>query len=136
MTREHEDQLTQERALVYWPTGLLGRCLDSITNPRRHRWNRYLRACKKIPKDSPVYGSTSFQKINDRRHEIIREMLPRGRRKEMKETPEYMALEDCAAAWACGQLTASRFIMRRQFQALCKKHPEMLTELRKLEGKP
>lgn len=102
------------------PSGLLGRCLDAISNPRKHRWNAYLRACKRIPKDSPVYGSTSFEKINTRRHALIDEMFADAETKseEIKRSPEYVAVTRATREWLCGPMVASNFLMGRLLRRL------------------
>lgn len=109
-----------------WPGGLLGRCLESICNPRKHRWNAYLRACKRIPKGSPVHGSTSFARINDRRHELISEMFADGSAKydEIKASPEYQAVSLATSEWLCGPTVASNFLLGRLLRRLRAKHPE------------
>lgn len=108
------------------PGGMLGRCLDAISNPRKHRWNAYLRACKRIPITSPIYGSTSFDKINGRRHELIAMMFKREDGKTdilpeydaIKSSEEYQAVTNATSEWLCGGLVASNFLMGRLLRRL------------------
>ena len=108
------------------PGGVLGRCLEAISNPRKHRWNAYLRACRAIPKDSPVYGSTSFRRINDRRHDLIVSMFGENSsfREEVKESPEYQAVSKATMAWCNGPLIASTFLAARLLRRMEKRIAE------------
>lgn len=108
------------------PGGMLGRCLDAIGNHRKHRWNAYLRACKRIPKESPVYGSTSFEKINGRRHELIGLMFSfedgetdtTPEYDTIKSSEEYQAVSKATSEWLCGPMVASNFLMGRLLRRL------------------
>lgn len=96
------------------PGSLLDRCLAALANPRKHRWNAYLRACRAIPKDSPVAGSTSWKKINARRGELIDQhhaeyVFPI----DGSESPELQALQAVAGAMVCRYHAASAFLMAR-----------------------
>ena len=108
------------------PTGTLGKALDAIENPRKHRWNAYLRACRNIPASSPVHGSTSFKKLNDRRHELISEMFAAdmARESDVKDGPEYKAVSRATSAWHCGPMVASNFLMSRVLRRLESNYPE------------
>lgn len=107
-----------------FPKGILGDMLESISNPRKHRWNRYLRACKAIPKDSPLSGSTTFQAINNRRHALISEAF-KGKRdgSSLDTNAEYEALGKAVSAWLCGPDVAINFLLRRKLHRLRNSHP-------------
>ena len=108
------------------PTGFLGRCLEAISNPRKHRWKAYLRACKRIPKSSPVYGSTSFDVLNNRRLDLCEEMFAKEKksRKEVKESPEFQALQNATSQWLAGPRVAELFLLSRQLRRLKRLYPE------------
>lgn len=108
------------------PLGFLGRCLDAISNPRKHRWKAYLRACKRIPKDSPVYGSTSFDVLNARRLDLCEEMFAKEKRsrKEVKESPEFQALQNATSQWLAGPKVAELFLLSRELRRLKRLYPE------------
>lgn len=93
------------------PKGWLGERLKNISNVKKRRWNIYLRACKKIPKFSPVYGSTSFKKINKRRHNLISKDFLLGLNPE--ERVEYEALQTVAGTVFIGPTIARNFILAR-----------------------
>lgn len=117
----HHDLFAEVR-----PKGILGLCLDAIANPRKHRWKAYLRACKSIPKESPVHGSTSFTRLNERRLALCEEMFAKeGRtRKEVKESPEFQALQKATSEWLCGPTVASNFLLSRQLRRLKRMYPD------------
>lgn len=108
------------------PSGVLGRMLENISNPRRHRWNAYLRACKRIPKTSPVYGSTSFNRLNERRHQLIFEMYEKEKRssKEARESEEFKALQHATSQWLCGPLVAGNFLLSRLVRRMEREYSE------------
>jgi hypothetical protein len=97
------------------PGSLLDRCLQSISNPRKHRWNAYLRACRAIPKDSPVAGSTSWERINARRMHLI-DCDPCG---EVYD-PEFEALQRVANEYGTADLAAHCFLLARLVRRLAK----------------
>ncbi|WP_395734108.1 hypothetical protein [Prosthecobacter sp.] len=105
------------------PGTYLRRCLDSIRNPRRHRWNSYLRACKKIPLSSPVHGSTHFDLINQRRVAMITAAGRTQTWDTLDADPEFIALQNAASEWNCGQLIAGNFLNGRLLRRLEKLHP-------------
>ena len=108
------------------PTGLLGRCLDSISNPRKHRWKAYLRACERIPAGSPCHGSTSFTRLNGRRIAMINENIQQGSDWEKLDSdPEYKALDEATSKATCGEMVASSFLLARKLRRLQKLHPEI-----------
>lgn len=100
------------------PMGWLGERLKNVSNPRKRRWNAYVRACRRIPKSSPVYGTTSWDKINHRRHQLIdREMAAYAKTKkpwsEFTHSAELDALQDVAGEICCGPTVAQNFLMSR-----------------------
>lgn len=105
------------------PGTYLRRCLDSIRNPRRHRWHSYIRACKKIPPSSSVHGSTHFEKLNHRRVEMIAEAAHTQNWDSLDADPEFIALQNAASEWNCGQLIAGNFLNGRILRRLEKLHP-------------
>ena len=117
-----DDRWTQADALfgeVVTPGGFLDRLLRSISRPRKRRWNAYVRACKLIPKDSPVHGTTNFERINGRRHDLINEAFGSGRGgEELDGNPEYVALCRATDNWACGSSAISRFVLGRKLRRL------------------
>lgn len=96
------------------PTGWLLERLKNVSNPRKHRWNAYLRACAKIPKSSPLHGCTSWKKINDRRGVLIEKYI---RLKEPKDA-EYLALQKVADEAFCGSLVVQNFLLSRLVRRL------------------
>jgi len=111
------------------PSSLLGRCLDSISNPRKHRWKKYLRACRRIPRESPVHGSTNFHVINARRHDLIDAMYEKEKRcrRAVKESPEYKALDEAVSAAVMGQVIASSFLLSRLLRKIQREHPPQIS---------
>lgn len=104
------------------PTGWLAGVLSRVGNPRKHRWNAYLRACRAIPKGSPVAGSTSFKKINARRCKLIpREILAHTAR-PFKRSAELEALQKAVGEWLCGPLVVSNFLSARLLRRLQRKN--------------
>lgn len=110
------------------PTGWLGDVLDRVGNPRRHRWQKYLRCCKAIPKESPVAGSTSFRVLNDRRHMLIDRASRTDSYDALDCNPEYRALQKATSAWLCGPMVVSTFLMQRKYNRLLRVLPN--TKLR------
>lgn len=93
------------------PFGLL---LWRVYASPKLRWNSYIRACRKIPKDSPVCGSISWKRINERRCELINAAFGSGKKDALvalDRNPEYRALQDVP----CGDasLIVSNFVMGR-----------------------
>ena len=122
----NEPQPSPEPADFYaevHPGGILGQMLDNIANPRKHRWNKYLRACKAIPKSSPVAGSTSFKRINQRRLEIIHAAFSRDDPAALASDPEKLALSKAVDARCAATTAGSSFLMGRLLRRLQKKHP-------------
>lgn len=115
-TMENTDLFAEVR-----PGGSLGKMLDSISNHRKHRWKAYLRACKKIPATSPVAGSTSFQRINGRRHELITEYHTREDYEGLKASLEYRAVSTATSQWLCGPLVAENFLLGRLLRRMQRK---------------
>lgn len=108
-------------------TGPLARALEAISNPRKRRWKSYERACRRIPKDSPIHGTTSWDKINDRRHALIdAEIKARGpfiKGRKFKRSAELQALQDICGEVMAGSLVAQNFLMGRILRRLRKKYP-------------
>ncbi len=98
---------------VYPKRGLLRRCLDALDNPRKHRWNAYVRACKAIPMSSPIYGTTSWKKINTRRGELIDKRFQKdGGRSELEEI-EFRALQKIAGQIGAPSLVPTNWLLGR-----------------------
>lgn len=93
------------------PTGWLYERLVNISNPRKHRWNKYLRACRAIPSTSPVAGSTSWDKINDRRCDLIQN-------RKGRDEIEFRALQNVAGAVKSPSLVAQTFLLARVVRRL------------------
>jgi hypothetical protein len=93
------------------PTGWMYERLVNISNPRKHRWNKYLRACRAIPETSPVAGSTSWDKINDRRCNLIENRATRNEQ-------EFRALQNVAGAVKAPHLVAQNFLLARVLRRL------------------
>jgi len=91
--------------------GFFERLLLKLSTSRRVRWNNYFRACKRIPKSSPVHGLTSWEKINNRRCWLI------THRKNRSET-EFRALQDVAGTVASASLVAQNFLLHRKLRRL------------------
>ena len=106
-----------ERALPY-PSGWLGKALDRISNPKKHRWAKYIRACKQIPETSPLAGCTNFRRINKRRYELIDAAHASNRVGELKSDPEFQAMQKAVSAWICGPIVAANFLMRRELRKI------------------
>lgn len=97
------------------PGGWIWQRLQNVArNPRRWRWNRFLRACKAIPAGSPVAGSTSWKRINARRIELIDRRVRRDNR-------EFLALQEVASAVVSPGRIAQHFIIGRNFRRLERK---------------
>lgn len=99
--------------------GVLARAVHGIvSHPRKIRWNAYLRACRAIPKSSPVHGTCSWKRINRRRHQLIDRMF-RDKRETLpaKQQAEFEALQKVcgtvASAHAILTLWLSQRLMRR-----------------------
>jgi len=101
------------------PTGWIGKRLDAISG-RKYRWNKYLRACRAIPKTSPVAGSTSWKKINARRGHLISKELAAARKnlKQYSRSEELQALQDVAGAVIAAHLIAQNFLLARLLRKL------------------
>jgi len=102
------------------PTGWLYERLVNISNPRKHRWNKYLRACRAIPATSPVAGSTSWDKINDRRCNLIENRATRNEQ-------EFRALQNVADAVKAPHLVAQNFLLARVLRRLKAENPSSAT---------
>lgn len=99
---------------VVKPQGWLFHLLDGVLKRavRKKRWKSYYRACRRIPKDSPVYGTTSWRKINERRCKLIAKHIACKDEKKIK-SPEYHALQAVASEICKAELVVSNFVMRR-----------------------
>lgn len=112
------------------PKGWLGERLKNISNPRKRRWKSYVRACRKIPKTSPVHGTTSWKKINDRRHELIVKEIAEHKKTgkpwtEMEHSKELAALQKVCGELCCGPTVASNFLMARLLRRLRAENNEL-----------
>lgn len=96
------------------PGGFWDRRLNNICNPRRLKWASFYRACHRIPGGTPCHGSTSWSKINSRRHKLIVAKLA-GR---LKNTTELEALQNVANEIGCGGIVAQNFLMGRYLRKL------------------
>ena len=94
--------------------------LERVGNPRRHRWNAYLRACRAIPPSSPVHGSTDFKRLNERRLRMIA-AARRRRKTPLEKDPEFTALQRATAAWLRGPRVAQSFLLHRKLWRLERK---------------
>lgn len=108
-----QDMLPEDRfASVRPKTGPLALALERVLNPRKHRWNRYRRACKAIPKHSPVHGSTSFRLLNERRLALI---------DDTAKTPaiqaEYKALKRACSSWVHPSMIGINFLLARYLRS-------------------
>lgn len=97
-----------------FPKGWLGDRLHNVSNPRRHRWNIYLRACKRIPKSSPVHGCTDWKKINHRRHTLIEKFI----NEDIPKDAEYLALQEIAGVAFCSSTVVQNFLLARILRRL------------------
>lgn len=109
---------------IVTPGGYWHQRLSNISNYRMHRWNAYVRACDRIPKTSPVYGSTSFATLNERRHHLIAKRFD-GKGRNLDEDAEFKALQEATGEWLCGPIVAQNFILGRYLRRLKAKHPEL-----------
>lgn len=94
-----------------WMDGLLRR----VSNPRRSRWNKYLRLCKRIPAGSPVAGSTSLDKLEDRRCELIEKEFGGGGR-TVDEEVEFRVLQRATGVARTGGVVAMNLCLARQLR--------------------
>ena len=118
--------IAQEFDLVRPKTGVLARALQAIENPRKHRWKAFLRACRRIPKKSPVHGCTSFERLNARRLALIEAMWShdQSHRRAAKESPEFKALQAATSEWLAGPRVAENFILSRYLRLLKRRHSD------------
>lgn len=120
---------------VVVPGGFFDRLLKSIDRrPRKHRWNCYLRACKRIPKSSPLYGCTDWKKINARRGMLIDKDFQKsiamgdawtpGTRTWFDTDTECIALQNVADAIVTSCEVAQSFRLRRTANRLMSALPK------------
>ena len=102
---------------VVVPGGWLDGLLRRVSNPRKHRWNAYLRACKRIPAGSPVAGSTSFQTLNSRRHDLIEKQFEGGGLLA-NEKEEFQSLQKATSEWLCGGMVCDNLVLARVLRRL------------------
>lgn len=98
----------------------LDRVCRSVANPRKHRWNAYLRACRSIPKGSCCHGSTSFKKLNMRRAQLINKAFRINGPDTLKDNPEFKALQKATSAWLDAPMIVGSFVMSRRLRRLTK----------------
>lgn len=98
------------------PGGWLEALLVSVSNPRRIRWNSYLRACRAIPATSPIAGSTSWKAINARRHQLIDGRVRRN-------DPEFRAIQAVASTVTTPGRIAQMFVLSRIQRRMEREHP-------------
>lgn len=96
---------------VIKPGGFLDRICTRLLTSRKRRWKSYYRACRRIPKHSPVHGTTCWDKINERRCELIGNYKKRNKE-------EFDALQKVAGELACQEIVVSNFIMGRYMRRL------------------
>ncbi len=99
-----------------------GLLLWRVYTSRKLRWNAYVRACRKIPKSSPVHGLLSWKRINDRRHDLIQAAYKSRKKDRLDEDPEFRALQ----AVPCGEASTivQNFLLARLLRRLEKKIPQ------------
>lgn len=111
------------------PGGFLERLLVSVATSRKMRWNCYYRACKRIPKTSPVHGTTSWKRINDRRGQLIdQELRAEHQVGKFKRSEELQALQDvCGTIFTHGTIVQN-FLLSRMLRRLKKIRGETISD--------
>jgi hypothetical protein len=102
---------------VVVPGGWLDGLLRRVSNPRKWRWNAYLRACKRIPAGSPVAGTTAWKKINSRRHDLIVKKHGGGGLLADEEK-EFRSLQNVCGVFMCGGMVCQNLVMSRSLRRL------------------
>ena len=92
-------------------------CL-AVQNTKKVRWNKFLRECKKIPRTSPVYGSTSFKAINERRHQLIRSDIE-------TESEEEKVLSRCVSIGAGAYTAVNLLVAKRMIRHMKRQMKQM-----------
>lgn len=107
------------------PRGWLGERLKNISNPRKWRWKSYERACRRIPKSSPVHGTTSWKEINARRCALIEAEIMASKGKPFRRSEELQALQEVCDKVRAGNMVAQNFLLGRLLRKLKAENSEV-----------